>query len=131
MTPILFINSSEVPFVDLILSGQKIYETRSRHVLRSAFERGTRILIAETGKGKPVVRCSACIGSYRIIYTEDAWNRYRAFHAVPAGSAYDWKPDTKKKVLYELCDVQPVPVPFTPPDSKRHGRVWMEYNGTL
>ena len=129
MIPIVFINSSSVPYVDMIIKGKKIYETRSRNVLRSAFNYGNRFLIAETGKGKPCVRCSAIIDSVLTIYTEEEWNRYRKYHSVPEGSEYDWKPDTKKKILYELSDVRPVSVPFVPAEGKRHGRIWMEYNG--
>lgn len=124
MIPIIFINSRSVPFVDMIMEGKKLYETRTRNVLKSAFEYGNRFLIAETGNGKPVVRCSATIEAMHTLYTEEAWNRYRNLHAVPAGSEFDWKPDTKKKVLYHLTDVQPVE-PFVP-EGKRHGRTWME-----
>lgn len=129
MIPIVFINSRSVPFVDLIMNGSKIYETRSRDVLRYIFDTGKRFLIAETGNGKPLVRCSARIRSVTVVKTEDAWNQYRLFHSVPVGSEYDWKPDTKKKVLYELESVLPVPVPFHPAEGKRHGRIWMEYSG--
>ena len=127
MTPVVFINSRSCPFVDLIAAGTKIYETRNRDVLRKLFERRRPFYIAETGHGKPMVKCSARIRSIVTVYTEEAWNSYRKFHAVPVGSAYDWQPDTKKKVMYELSDVVPV-VPFCPPEGKRHGRVWMEYN---
>lgn len=129
MIPVLFINSRSVPFVDMILKGEKIYETRNRHVLRSAFLYDMPILIAETGKGKPLVKCSARIRSVIEIFTAEEWEKYRMFHSVPIGSEYDWKPETKKKVLYELCDVRPVSVPFVPAEGKRHGRTWMEYNG--
>ena len=127
MIPIIFINSASVPFVDLIMSGKKIYETRSRNVLRFLFDTGSPFLIAETGKGKPVVKCSARIRSITVIYTEEEWHTLRTWHTVPIGSAYDWKPSTKKKVLYELEDIRPVSVPFTPSEGKRHGRTWMEY----
>lgn len=124
MIPVLFINSHSVPFVDMIMDGRKLYETRKRNVLRSAFEYGNRFLIAETGSGRPRVRCSATIESMVTIYTKEAWDRYRKLHAVPVGSEFDWKPDTKKKVMYLLEDVRPV-TPFVP-EGKRHGRTWME-----
>lgn len=124
MIPTIFINSHSVPFVDMIMDGRKLYETRKRNVLRSAFEYGNRFLIAETGSGRPMVRCSATIESILTIYTEEEWNKYRKFHAVPVGSEFDWKPDTKKKVLYHLTDVRPVE-PFVP-EGRRHGRTWME-----
>ena len=124
MMTALFINSHSVPFVDMIMEGQKLCETRTRNVLRSAIEHGNRFLIAETGKGLPLVRCSATVESILTIHTKDEWEKYRNFHAVPVGSEYDWKPDTKKKVLYFLADVRPVE-PFVP-EGKRHGRTWME-----
>ena len=131
MTPVVFINSKSVPFVQMIIDGKKIFETRSRNVLRRLFDTGSPFLIAETGSGKPIVRCSARIRSVIIIRTPEQWEQYRRFHMVPSGSEYDWKPDTKQKVLYELDNVVPVPVPFTPPEGKRHGRVWMEYHGKI
>ena len=72
---------------------------------------------------------SARIRSITTIYTAEAWQTYRKFHCVPEGSEYDWQPDTKKKVLYELYDVFPIADPFIPAEGKRHGRTWMEYNG--
>lgn len=129
MIPVLFINSRSVPFVDLIMNGTKVYETRSRNVLRSLAESGKRFLIAETGNGKPLVKCSARIRSVIVIKTQESWDLFRPLHSVPAGSAYDWKPETKKKVLYELDSALPVSAPFHPAEGKRHGRTWMEYNG--
>ena len=124
MIPVIFINCQAEPYVDMIMKGKKIYAARPRNVLWSAFKYGTRFLIAETGNGKPLVRCSATIDSVHTIYTEKAWNRYRNLHTIPAGSKFDWKPDTKKKVLYHLTNVLPVE-PFIP-EGKRHGRTWME-----
>ena len=128
MNKIVFINSRSVPFVDMIMKQEKIFETRSRDVLRKLFETGEQFYIAETGKGKPIVKCSARIRAIETVYTETAWNRYRTFHLVPPGSQYDWQTDTKKKVMYQLDNVTPVPAPFIPPEGKRHGRIWMEYN---
>ena len=130
MIPVLFINSASVPFVDLIINGKKIYETRSKNVLQFLFDTSSPFLIAETGKGKPVVKCSARIRSITVIYTSEEWEKFRTWHTVPIGSAYDWKPSTKKKVLYELKDIQPVS-PFIHSEGKRHGRTWMEYYGTF
>lgn len=128
MIPIVFINSRSVPFVSMIMEGKKIYETRSRNVLKMIFESGRRFMIAETGNGKPVVRCSARIRSVHTVYTPEAWETFRTWHCVPSGSEYDWTDGTKKKVLYELYGVLPL-APFVPAEGKRHGRVWMEYNG--
>ena len=126
MTPIVFINCSSAPFMDDIITGRKVYETRSRDMLRGLV--GRRVYLAETGKGKPVIRCSAKITRALRVILPDAWEQFRSATCVPVGTAYDWKPDTYCKWLYELDHVQPVPSPFTPPEGVRHGRVWMEYN---
>lgn len=124
MIPIVYINCSAAPFISDIIGGKKVYETRSRDTLRVFI--GRRVLLAETGKhGRPVVRCSAVIDN-AITCDRGAFQRLRHLHRVPRGSAYDWKPETKKKVLYRLVDVQPV-TPFPAPEGVRHGRVWMEY----
>ena len=130
MTPVIFINCSRHPFVWLIANGYKTYETRTRNTLKSllTWSLGERILIAETGKGKPVVRCSAVIDHVKAVYTRSGWDELRPDTQVLVGSEYDWKPNTKVKWLYHLTDVQPVNA-FTLPDScKRHGRVWAELN---
>lgn len=127
MLPVVYINCSVAPFVSDIMRRLKIYETRSRDMLGSLV--GQRVLIAETGTGpRSVVRCSAVI-DHAITCDAGAFRRLRPLHQVPAGSDYDWKPCTRKKVLYRLVDVRPVPVPFHPAEGVRHGRVWMEYNG--
>ena len=129
MTPVIFINCQGHPFVDDIIAGRKTYETRTRNTLKSLlqFALGECVLIAETGHGDPVVRCSAVIDHFGAVYTEDRWNDLRKVHAVPVGSEYDWNPDTKVKWLYHLTDVKTL-APFRlPKDCPRHGRVWAEY----
>ena len=126
MTPILYINCTDVPYVDEIIAHRKRYETRSRNTLRRLA--GKRVLIAETGNGQPLVRCSAYIGTKPIKITSgDDWEWYRSAHRVPKGSAYDWTPGTDVKWLYELIDVRPVK-PFYPVTGIRHGRVWAEFD---
>ena len=128
MIPVIFINCADEPYVESIMNGTKTYETRSRNTLKSLLEwaLGERVLIAETGHGAPIVRCSAVIDHFGAIYTADRWNELRKVHRVTVGSKYDWKPYTKFKSLYLLKDVQPV-ARFTP-TGPRHGRVWMEHN---
>ena len=129
MTPVIFINCSREPFVNWIMDGLKQYETRTRNTLKSllTWALGERVLIAETGHGAPVVRCSAVIDRYVAVYTREQWEEYLQYTWVPVGSEYDWKPDTKVKYLYHLTDVKPVD-PFELPKScRRHGRVWAEY----
>lgn len=125
MTPVVFINCSRHPFLEKIMGFQKEYETRTRNMLGRFL--GERVLFAETGHGKPVVRCSAVISEIIEVYTQEAWNKYLRAACIPAGSTYDWQPGTRKKVLYRLTDVIACD-PFTPPEDVRHGRVWMEYN---
>ena len=124
MVPVVFINCSLFPFLTWIISGRKQYETRTRNTLRSLV--GQRVFLAETGRGRPVIRASAVIQSVVVVRSRKEWKALRKAHRVPAGSAFDWKPWTKCKYLYELADVAPVS-PFTPPEGVRHGRVWMEY----
>ena len=126
MIPIVFINCSRFPFIAWIMQHLKLYETRTRNTLGSLI--GQRVYLAETGKGHPVIRCSAVISSVIECRSQWAWiHWYRHCSKIKPGSQYDWKPETKVKWLYELTDVQEV-APFTPPKDVRHGRVWMEYH---
>lgn len=126
MLPIVFVNCARFPFVSQIMAGEKLYETRNRDTLASLV--GHRVLIAETGRGKPVVRCSARIAVSFSLDNRLAFDLFRHYTRVPEHSEYDWKESTKVKYLYELVSVRPV-TPFIPAEGKRHGRVWMEYNG--
>ena len=132
MIPVLFINCQGQPFVDQIMERLKTEETRTRNTLKSLMEwaLGERILIAETGKGSPLVRCSAVIDRITAVYTREEWEKHRSQTQIAVGSKYDWKPDTKVKWLYHLSDVQPVE-PFRITEGIRHGRVWMEYEGSV
>lgn len=130
MLPIIFINCDKVPFVDAIISNRKHYETRTRNTLGRFL--GEPVLIAETRHGrKPVVKAMAMIDQIVSVSTKEAWDEYLDMAAIPAGSSYDWQPDTKIKWLYRLKDVFPVTMPFVPAEGRRHGRVWMEYNGEV
>lgn len=133
MTPVLFINCQTESFVDKIMLRLKPYETRTRNTLKSllSWAFGERILIAETGHGAPLVRCSAVIDHYIAVYTREQWEQYREQACIPVDSQYDWKPDTKVKYLYHLADVRNI-APFRlSMDCKRHGRVWAEYEGSV
>ena len=126
MIPILFINCSSAPFLDKIMNRQKIFETRSRNMLRSLV--GQRVLLAETGKGKPpIVRCSVIIRSGFPVESFHEWDMFRDYTQVRTDSPFEWSDTTKRKWLYELSDIRPVS-PFTPSEGLRHGRVWMEYH---
>ena len=130
MIPVLFINCSREPFVDWIIGGLKQFETRTRNTLKTllSWALGERILIAETGHGRPLVRCSAVIDQVVAVYTREKWEEYLQSTWVQVGSQYDWQPNTKVKYLYHLSDVRPIAEPFRLPQScRRHGRVWAEY----
>lgn len=121
--PVLFINCHSVPFVDSIIQLSKLFETRTRNTLKNLV--GKRVYIAETGRGKPVCRCTAIIGQPIRTEFREEWNQYRNQLGIPEGSAYDCADTTKVKYLYPLFDVRAC-VPFSPEEGKRHGRVWME-----
>ena len=125
MLPIVFINCAAAPFIDDIIDGRKTYETRTRDTLRQFV--GRRVLLAETGNGRPVVRCSAVITCAGPVADRATWQKMRCCTCVPSGSRYDWQPGTHRKWLYGLSSVVPC-FPFIPHEDVRHGRVWMEYN---
>lgn len=126
MMPVIFINCKRFPFIDDIMAFRKLYETRNRNTLHRFL--GERVMLAETGSGTPLVRCVATIASIHEVFTPEAWEKYRKDTCITAGSAFDWKPDSRKKVLYRLVDVKPV-TPFRIRNGVRHGRIWMEYEG--
>lgn len=126
MTSVIFINCKRFPFVEDILNLLKQYETRNRNTLGRFL--GERVLIAETGNGAPLVKGMVTIDGAVEVFTREAWEGFLPSTRIPVGSSYDWKEDTKRKVLYHLTDVKRV-TPFQLPEScKRHGRVWAEYN---
>lgn len=129
MIPAIFINCNGIPFVDLILNREKLYETRTRDTLGRFL--GDRVLLVETGHGMPMVKGSAVIKSIHQVFTRSAWETYRQQACIPSGSKFDWNDTTKKKVLYFFADVVPCD-PFPLPSScRRHGRVWAEYDGNV
>ena len=128
MTPVIFINCKEQPFLDRILSGQKKFETRTRNTLGRFLDHAMndRVLLAETGHGRPVIRAVARINCSVAVFSQLLWDAYLPDAGIDPGSSYDWQPDTKVKWLYHLTDVQAV-VPFQlPADALRHGRTWAE-----
>ena len=125
MIPIVFINCSSAPFIDKIMNRSKVYETRSRNTLRNLV--GKRVLLAETGKGKPLVRCSVVIRCGFPVESFHEWDMFRDYTQVSPSSPFEWSETTKRKWLYELTDIRPVS-PFVPADGIRHGRTWMEYH---
>lgn len=125
MIPVVFINCSKYPFIAWIMATLKLYETRTRNTLKQLV--GQTVYLAETGRGKPVVKCLVTITAVEVIRTRTQYNSLRKLARIVRGSDYDWKRETKVKYFYKLENVQPVPE-FIPPEGIRHGRVWMEYN---
>lgn len=127
MVPIIFINCDGAPYVKKIMLLQKLFETRSKDMLRPLA--GRRVFVAETHKGRrPVVRCSLRIGPGFMVDNSAAYEQFRQYTCVPCSDVYNWQPTTKRKWLYPLLSVAPVR-PFIPAEGKRHGVTWMEYNG--
>ena len=127
MIPIIWVNCSRHPFLKQIADRSKVYETRTRNMLGRFL--GERVLFCETGTGMNLVRCSAVISEIVEVRSQWEWiQHYRKPSCIVPFSEYDWQPGTKVKWLYKLTDVRPVLVPFTPPEERRHGRVWMEFH---
>lgn len=126
MTPVIFINCKDHPFVEQILCGKKLYETRTRNTLGKLV--GQKVFLAETGKrNRPLVIGTAVLGAPEKITREAVWKRfYRDESCIPAGSRYDWKPGTRVKYAYPVIHASYC-IPFIPHEGIRHGRVWMEY----
>ena len=118
----VYINCRLIHFLNLILSGAKVYETRTRDMLRRLV--GQRVYLAETGTGPvPMVMASAVIASARSVPFSDVAARDAA---CIVGTPYDIKPDGSK-VFYRLTDVQPV-APFPVPACRiNHGRAYTEF----
>ena len=125
MIPVIFINCTTEPYIDDIMGRLKEYETRNRNTLGRFL--GERVLLAETGHGLPLIKCSAVIDQIISVSTKEDWEEYLEMTWVPVGSKHDWQPNTKIKWLYHLSDVQPVKPFRLPPSCRRHGRVWAEY----
>lgn len=126
MIPVVFINCAKTGFITAIMDGKKQYETRTKDTLKAIVNK--RIMLAETGKGKPVVKCFARFKNPVVVTSREQWEWYRKDLYILPGSDHDWKEDTTVKYLYPVVDIKPVK-PFIPAEGKRHGRQWMEYNG--
>ena len=123
VAPVVFINCDIFPFIDQIISGEKVFETRNKNTLGRFV--GQWVYLAETRKGRPpVVKCIVFIDDCMDCRLEKIWDILRSETMVPVGSKYDWTNETRVKWLYSIADAVPVS-PFIP-SGRRHGRVWME-----
>ena len=121
----IYINCRAYPFITWILSGAKLYETRTRNTLRALV--GQRVALIETGTGRaPTVRGYATItGAERVEYSDTQARKAARI----LGTTYDILPG-RAKIFYRLTDVQlcaPYPVPA---DRVNHGRAWTTYTTT-
>lgn len=123
MTPGVFINCSRQPFIQRILDRKKRYETRTRRTLDAVV--GQRVYLVETGRGPAKIVASAVIAS-AVEADKKTWRACWRLLGIDRGSRYDWQPETRKKFLYGLEDVQPVPATLLQKNAVRHGRVWCE-----
>ncbi len=123
MIPVVFINCDKIPYVDLMIDGKKILETRHFNTLGGLV--GRRVLIAETHKGKePVIRCSCVLKNPKRMDFLGLWGLASIDACIP--NYEDWW-DFKRpgRWTYEVHDVRNAHHPWK--EGKRHGRVWMEY----
>ncbi len=121
---ILFINCRIQDFIADMISGRKKYETRTKNMLRELT--GKTVYIAETGRGRPIIRAIVTITEHLVITTAEEFERMRPDTCIRPGGPYDYTGG--KKHLYKLDNVTEIE-PFRPAESTRHGRVWMDYNG--
>ena len=121
--PIIFINCGKYPFDVWIKNLFKLYVTRNRNTLHRFV--GQRVLLARTGRGKPVVFAEATISN---VIKCETWGEFQDYvrDCMTYATDYDWKDKTKKKYLYKLENLSTC-VEWTLPDNAiRHGYVWAE-----
>jgi len=95
-------------YAELIVSGQKKYETRDKDSLRPYV--GKRIGIVETGSGPAKLVGYATVGE-PIEVGEAEFADSRDQHLVPEGSKFDIKPG-QSKFLYEMIDPEQLAQPI-------------------
>lgn len=124
----IFINEDGVKYAELIVSGRKIIETRTRNMLKPVV--GERVAIISTSRGrKPLVIGYANIQNYSFcpITLLDGW---RDLTLIPKGDTYDKlgkRNGRQGKWFYEMfrperCNPYPLPENVI-----RHGRSWCEW----
>lgn len=121
----IFVNENGcVPYAELIVSGLKEYETRSKNMLSALV--GERVLIIRTRRNKKpmVVGCATIQDSFFCPVEE--FDRFRDVTFIPEGSSYDCH--GKGKWFYRMYDACKYPKPVELPSGAiRHGRSWCEW----
>lgn len=85
------INCSDIDFIDLILNGKKIVETRDCNSLHPYI--GQKVGLIKTGKGKATLMGYATIITEYHYHNLDEFRDDEVFHCVLPGSKYDYKND--------------------------------------
>ena len=119
----IFINCDDAPFVDQILQGAKLYETRTRDTLAPCVN--CWIDLIETHHDKaPIIRGRAFIERSQRVEYDDIQAR---IDAKILGTPYDIKPGCSK-IFYKITDAQAYPLPVQlPRERENHGRSWTRY----
>lgn len=114
----VYINCHFAPFIDWILWGMKLYETRTRRVLHPLI--GQRVFLIQTGTHRqPMIIGSAKITGAELVHYGD---REKCCQALISATPYAIRPGCAKW-FYRLEDVERLPEPIPAPDTrKNHGR---------
>ena len=118
----IFVNNRDVPYADLIAAGKKLYETRSRNMLRALI--GRRVAVVRTGCGSPEI-----IGFVNIdgadYFAHDSFENIRDLTMIPKNSKYDDGGNGKWCYKLSAAHALETPIPL-PKNIIRHGRSWCE-----
>lgn len=117
-----YINTARAPFTAQIFSGAKLYETRTRNMLRSLI--GKTVHIIETGRGKPMIVGRATISGAELVPYSNQEKRHQA---QIIGTSYDIKPDGAKW-FYKLDNVERLTPSTLPVTRENHGRSWASWD---
>ena len=104
----LNVNSRSIPFADLIVNGQKLFESRASDSLRPWI--GQRVAIVKTGAGKALAIGAATIGP-PIIVNEAEFRALESLHHVAENSEFDIRPQDVK-YLYPVIDAERFEIPL-------------------
>jgi len=108
--------------IDMILSGEKVIETRTHDKLKRFVGQWVGVIL--TGCGKPKLVGYVFIRSQYEFISEENFREYEFCHRIPKGSKYDW--DGKhKKYGYLLGDVEKLDSPIEL-ESIKGNRMWRE-----
>lgn len=122
--PIIFINCTLFPFIQWIIQGIKVYETRDKNTLKRYL--GKTVYLCKTGGKEKVIYCKATIQGIVKVESKVYYEKFRKDCCIVPGCKYDFT--GKRKYLYLLTDIVPVN-PFVPYEGKHNGYTSMEFNG--